>query len=289
VIDVLLSGTSWNSAVGGVSLANGSDQLDAAAVTNANQIKVVFSEPVSVQTGDLELRGVNVANYLSGGPAGFSYEAASRTATWTLASPIGADKLLLEIDNGAIADLPGLSLDGEWTDSVSTFSGDGLAGGQLQFRFNVLPGDVDGSGQVSSADLRSNLAFQFKGVGQAGYSAAQDLDGNGAINIQDWARIRDRIGGTLPAGNPPTSGSPPASSPAAVVATAHDAAFATLRSAGRASLVTRRAGSSARAAHVAPATTIDATQGPAATKLRASRQSRASLASASAVDQVFEM
>ena len=243
------------------------------------KLRSFSAKPVAVQAGDLELRGVNVANYLAGGPAGFNYDAASRTATWTLASPIGADKLLLEIDNGAITDTPGLSLDGEWTESVSTFSGDGLAGGQLQFRFNVLPGDVDGSGQVTSADLRSNLAFQFKGVGQAGYSAAHDLDGNGAINILDWARIRDRIGSTLPAGNPPTGGSPPASSPAAVVAAAHDAAFATLRRGERDTLSTRRG-------VVAP---IDTTSSPATMKLRASRQSPRSVATASAVDQVFEV
>jgi hypothetical protein len=61
--------------------------------------------------------------------------------------------------------------------------------------------------------LQENLARQFTAIGQPLYDGLHDLDGNGAINILDWAAVRDRMGAALPAGNP--GGSPAAPSPIA--------------------------------------------------------------------------
>jgi hypothetical protein len=101
-----------------------------------------------------------------------------------------------------------MPLSGEWIDGAASFpSGDGAPGGAFRFGFRILPGDVDRNRVVDRADLRANLDSQFTALGSAQYSVFDDLDGDGAINILDWSRIRDRL---------PTM-APSASAPAAVV------------------------------------------------------------------------
>ena len=226
VVDVLAASSQWSAGylaelaaaglgTGGYSLVRGAAQLDPIAWTNANQIKIVFSDDMAVEAGDLALSGVNIADYIATvglAPGGFNYNSATRTATWTFNQSFGSDKLRINLSDAA-TDLGGAALDGEWTDSTSTSSGNNSPGGDFRFRFNVLAGDVDHSGQTNRADLQANLARQFTAPGQALYDSVHDVDGNAAINILDWAAIRDRSGATLPAGEP--SGSPPAPSPVA--------------------------------------------------------------------------
>lgn len=50
---------------------------------------------------------------------------------------------------GTLAGVAGNSLDGVWTDTVSTASGDGTAGRQFNFRIDVLAGDVNDSDGVN--------------------------------------------------------------------------------------------------------------------------------------------
>ena len=75
---------------------------------------------------------------------------------WTRAEPVGADELLLNLDGispDSVADVAGNQLDGEWTDAISNYpSGDGIAGGDFEFRLNVLPGNVDQIDGVDSND-----------------------------------------------------------------------------------------------------------------------------------------
>ena len=48
----------------------------------------------------------------------------------------------------------GNALDGEWTDGVSTYpSGNGIAGGNFEFHFNVLGGDVNADDKVDNSDM----------------------------------------------------------------------------------------------------------------------------------------
>jgi hypothetical protein len=68
-----------------------------------------------------------------------------------------------------------------------------------------LAGDVDGNNAVTIDDFRANRVVQFFGAADAGYSPRHDVDGNGAINIVDWAEIRRRIGTNLPAPAPAAS------------------------------------------------------------------------------------
>jgi hypothetical protein len=102
-------------------------------------------------------------------------------------------------------------MDGEWVNPVAADpevsdvfpSGDNVPGGDFSFRFSVLPGDVSSSAnsaaaEVGAEDFRAVLDRQFLNALNATYQAIADLDGNGAINVLDLARLRDRIGESLP-------------------------------------------------------------------------------------------
>ena len=86
--------------------------------------------------------------------------------------------------------------DGDWFDKTSAFpSGDGRAGGAFRFGVNVLPGDVDGNNVVGIGDY---LAL----VGQLGLSGdglATDFNGDGRVDLIDFAITRGGFGDTLPA------------------------------------------------------------------------------------------
>jgi hypothetical protein len=178
---------------------------------NIDQVKVVFSEDVLVDTDDLRLGGDNVASY---GVDLFWYDARTFTATWTLSAPIGADKLLIELNaDGAdpIRDVAGNALDGEWDNPTSisdpssdTYpSGNGTAGGNFEFRFNVLPGDVNQNGVVQSNDgLMVRAALGTSTVSGGLYSVFKDINANSIIQANDGLSVRSRLGWSLPSGEP---------------------------------------------------------------------------------------
>jgi hypothetical protein len=181
---------------------------------NINQIKVVFSVNVVVDQSDLLLSGVNTTAYkVSGGT--FSYNFSTFTATWTLPQAIGRDKLLLDLNadgSNPIEDAAGNQLDGEWTNPASTTqsssstypSGNGTAGGNFLFRFNVLPGDANGDGTVNASDL-TILGQHWK---QSGVLAG-DFTGDGVVNASDLTLLGQNWHASLPSAEP-VAGSFPA-------------------------------------------------------------------------------
>jgi hypothetical protein len=154
---------------------------------------------------------VTVAQYgFLADPGGFSYNNVDHVATWTLNQDISQpDKLRIDLDGdtGGVTDTAGILLDGEWTDASDTYpSGNDVPGGDFRFRFNVLPGDADQSGQVRTLDWR-NIRLQLGAVpGDANYSIFYDVDGSGRIRTLDWRNARLRLGDQLPTGDP---GPPP--------------------------------------------------------------------------------
>ena len=227
VTNVVVSGTNWNSTfssylaslgsqnVGGYSIPVGSGtQLVTLPWANINQIEVVFSENVVVDKADLLLSGVNTAAYNVSGST-FSYNSSTFTATWTLPQFIGSDKLLLQLnaDGGnPIEDSASNRLDGDWTNptittqpSSSTYpSGNGTAGGNFLFRFNVLPGDATGNGTVDTGDL-TILSGHWK---QSGLLAG-DFNGDGVVNTGDLTLLSGNWRTSLPSAEP-VAGSFPA-------------------------------------------------------------------------------
>lgn len=91
----------------------GGDQLNELPWSNLNRVSITFDQNVQVDQADLGVRGIRVSNYPV---TAFAYDAASRTATWTLGQAVVNDRILLDLDadspNGVKND-SGVFLDGE--------------------------------------------------------------------------------------------------------------------------------------------------------------------------------
>ncbi|MGO9115920.1 MAG: dockerin type I domain-containing protein [Thermoguttaceae bacterium] len=209
VVGVYVSGIAWNPAcfnalaaagVGnatlGYELADGAGQLSNANVVgwvNVNQVSIVFSKPVSgVAAWSLALAdsGDN-----GGTPSGITVSSetspSSTIATFTLSGPLSSNKYYLVLAAAGITDAAGAALDGEWTTGVSTFaagSGDGAPGGNLNFRFNVLAGDVNRDGEVSAADAAAirNQPLSTDNATNWRY----DVNGDGKVSAADVDVVR---------------------------------------------------------------------------------------------------
>ncbi len=218
VIQVLVSGTTWASSFrtalqnlgtgngSGYDIPTGSAQLKSLPWSNINQIQIAFSEGVTVTQGSLSLTGLAGTYSFSA----FSYNTSTFTATWTLAHSISNDKLTIDLHStgtSAVKDSAGNALDGEWTNSTSSYpSGNGVAGGDFNFAFQVLPGDVNQDGIVNSQDLAA-VASSWLTAGVAG-----DVNADGIVNSQDLATISSQWLSTLPAGGSQVAGSQDTSS-----------------------------------------------------------------------------
>ncbi len=146
---------------------------------NISAIQLVFTANVVVTQADLALTGVNVPTYAI---AGFGYNAATRTATWTLASPLGADQLTL-------------TLNGVSPSGVHDSNGNYLQGGNFVFHFSVLPGDFNGDGVVDSRDL---VGIRNEMMGLSPVDIWGDLNGDGTVDINDYNFVRRFMGSKLP-------------------------------------------------------------------------------------------
>ncbi len=208
VTGVYVSGSLWSPdflntidpATGqGYLASNGVDQLLALPWANLDRVSIVFDEDVTVGQNDLVISGVNASYTFSA----FSYDSPTRTAMWTLDAPIGVDKLRLDLAD-TVTDLAGNALDGEWTDGVSTASGNGTTGGSLSMRLNVLPGDTVNS--ASPIVLGNDLIYVRDRLGEtfndAGFSVWADLNGDGSISNDDLNLVRSAQFSRLPGGEP---------------------------------------------------------------------------------------
>jgi hypothetical protein len=152
--------------------------------TNIAAIEVVFSEDVDVDMSDLALTGVRVANYAF---SGFSYDASTRTASWTLLSPLAVDRVLMTLDgDGDADDNAGV------TDKPAIGTPSFLAGGDFVLSLGVLPGDFDGDGRVTRADA---AAIKKQ---RGGGSLFADLDGDGDVDKVDGKLTRRFMRSVLP-------------------------------------------------------------------------------------------
>ena len=169
---------------------------------NIDEIMITFDKDVVVDKADLSLSGKNITQYAFNK---FHYDPLTRTAKWTLSASIDRDRLRLSLDaNGAdpVRDLDGNVLDGEWTNNVSTTSGNGTAGGDFRFNFNVLPTDVNNTGNVNNVDYTSIRQLEGKVTTSTGYIAKRDINGDGVIDTADWQKALSRSTQALPSGVP---------------------------------------------------------------------------------------
>lgn len=222
VTDLFVAGSTWSASyldfLGSSGQGDGTYgyRLDAAGHAdelmwiNLNKISVRFSDGVTLAPGALRIFGVNVPEY----PGSVSYDPATFTATFTLASGVfTADKLLVHLDDAHITNGTGDALDGEWSNPAETNpvtsggadtypSGNGTAGGDFAIRLNVLPGDVNRDGRIVGNDVTSVRGNQGFIPGGAGYTIFRDVNGDGRIVGNDVTGVRSRQGIALPAGAP---------------------------------------------------------------------------------------
>ena len=204
-----VSGTTWTSdytgflagqGLGGplgFRVSSGANQLAALPWVNLDTLAVTFSEGVNVTSGALALLGAPEGPSVPG-VLGFSYDSGTFTATWTFAAGLVANKYLLHFASAAVTDAQSAALDGDWTTSVSTFSGDGAAGGDFSFRFLVVPGDTNGDAattlSVTNADvLQAKQALQTDTSAGAAYLYRRDVNASGAITNADVLLVKQRL------------------------------------------------------------------------------------------------
>ncbi len=157
----------------GYAMPVGESQLDTLPWSNIDTISIAFSDDLSVAQDDLALWGVNVANYVTEvgfAVDGFTYNSETFTATWSLAQPIAADKLLIDLDGTTV--------------------------GNFQFRFNVLPSDSNQNGAVDVSDL-GILASNY-GTNSGMIWTDGDANGDGAVDISDLGILATHYGDELP-------------------------------------------------------------------------------------------
>ncbi len=201
-LSFLAANTSGSSSTYGfaIPVGSGAAQLQTLPWRNLNRISIAFSEDVSVAQAQFAIVG-SVGSY---SVSGFSYSASDHVATWSLSAMIGADKLYVALPgSGAtpVTDTAGNALDGEWSNptsfgqvgATSTFpSGNGVAGGDFAFRFDVLPGDSTGGnlGKVNVADI--NQTKSRSSLPETVSSYRSDFDGNDLVNVADIAYVKTR-------------------------------------------------------------------------------------------------
>src|SRR5262249_25121028 len=137
---------------------------------NITAIDVIFSDDVLVTGSEASL----ASTLVGGGKYTFSnasYDTARHAETWTLPSAIGIDRLMLSLDETIAAAV----------DRSITISG------KQSFKFAVLPGDFDGDGVVTSADL-AGVRNQMPAYLAPGATSQVwgDLDGNGLYDTTDY-------------------------------------------------------------------------------------------------------
>jgi VCBS repeat-containing protein len=220
VTRVLVSGADWTGAYitslalqglgdGGYALGQNGSPLP---WSNLNRVTVVFSEPVTINAGALDLLGVNTAAYATLG----SPVAVGNQVTWTFADKFTADRLRLLL--------------GQSSGSIVDGAGNALV--PFEMHFDVLPGDVNASGAVGYSDIAFAQRGAFANSTGPGYDALRDVNGDGLVNVVDLIAVRNAGGTSLP-----PAGSPAASA-AAIVSSVRRPA--TAAAAGSALRATRR-------------------------------------------------
>ena len=172
--------------------------------SDLDRISITFSEDVVVQASDLSVTGVTNPTYAIDH---FFYDPQSMRATWTLANPFAEDERLhLDLDGDGsdpVQDLHGNVLDGDWYDELSVYnSGNGSAGGDFEFRLNVLQGDHYTTGIVDYYDYYSTYFSVGKSTTDPGYDPMYDSNGNGLIDTSDVQAVIGNLFSSLPVGTP---------------------------------------------------------------------------------------
>ncbi|HEX6963714.1 MAG TPA: dockerin type I domain-containing protein [Lacipirellula sp.] len=183
--------------------AGSTSQVKSLPWVNIDKIVIQFSEDVNIKVGDLSLSGISATAFPF---EHFFYDAFTRVATWTLASPLTKNSYQIDLNGDGldpVSDLQESVLDGEWTNNSDTFpSGNGVAGGDFQFNFKVMPGDVNQNAAVETMDVSAVNSRVGATTLSANYSPLADIDGDGVITSGDVQDVQSRLWSTYPSQGP---------------------------------------------------------------------------------------
>ena len=196
-IDSYFSTHSLGSSTLGYALKAGSSELTDLPWSTITTISVAFSQSVNV-AGGVSVAANSMA--LVGGtgtgaatvPSLSSFTTSGNTATWVFSSALGENRYVLAVASTGsafgtpVTNAQAAGLDGEFTTSSSSLpSGNGLAGGQFNFFFNILPGDTSQAAIVSSTSASTIGKLNNTTFASSGYNPYADIDGSGIINATD--------------------------------------------------------------------------------------------------------
>jgi len=175
---------------------------------NLNRIAITFSEDVgaSLNLADFSLTGV--AGILPNSNSAtipvilsYTYVASIKTVVLSLNQSLEVSRIDVGVFADGVTDVSNNKLWGQWTNGVSTISGQNQLPSDFSFRMNVLPGDVDRDGDVDGLDQSAiansgNLIFSvttglFTQTGS--YNAFRDIDGSNAVNANDRLGVQSRV------------------------------------------------------------------------------------------------
>ncbi len=164
--------------------------------TGIDEIRVSFSEPVTADASDVEVRDLN------GTPLSFTaaYDAIADDLVVTLDTPVESGHVMIVVRD-SIRDADSLRLDGETASAIApTFpTGNGFPGGDMAVRLFEFSGDPNADSRVDFADLEILL----DSWGQP--DPAADFNNTGIVDFGDLNILLDRWGIELPQddGQPP--------------------------------------------------------------------------------------
>jgi hypothetical protein len=184
VAGVEVGGLTWVGGGHDMPLGN-EDQLLPLPWTRVNQVRVEFSEHVTIDGQAATLIDGEGNEYALFGPTLVpGSEPGTVRASWQLEEFLDTGRYTLRLDDGILDD-DGLALDGDWIDGESVASGNGAAGGDFVFSFNILAGDANQDGLVNVVDMIEIRNRMGMLVGADGYSQFHDIDTRGSITLAD--------------------------------------------------------------------------------------------------------
>jgi hypothetical protein len=176
-----------------VPAADSDAQLWTVRVPTVTTVSITFSRD-DIQTDEDALTIVSRDEQTTIAADDVSWSFDGYTATWTLDSEVPAGEWYVVLDATGVLTPEGTRLDGEWTNPEyfgeiggnSEFpSGNGVADGDFQFAFTILPGDATRDGIVDAVDLgRLSSHWHQTGTWEDG-----DFNGDAYVDAVDLGRL----------------------------------------------------------------------------------------------------
>jgi hypothetical protein len=169
--------------------------------SNVNQVVVEFDKDVTVTVSTLSLLGPGNAVFQATGVTPLD----GRTYRWTVPT-LDSGKYLIALEAASVQTPSGTALDGEWTSGTTHYgqSGDGVPGGDMHFRFQLLRADLNRNGGVNLSDV---TAIRTRTGLTTAANYRFDVNGSGSVTAADITLIRANNGRLL--ANYPAPEAPP--------------------------------------------------------------------------------